>query len=124
VNSGTARRGFASMDPEKRKEVASKGGKAVHALGSAHKFTSREARAAARQRWRLRAAADPVLPCLQCPDGAKRLALCRGLCLCCYKRSLGRVRRGETTWPDLERAGLALPGKPRGSAWRAWRMGQ
>jgi general stress protein YciG len=30
--------GFASMTPEKRKAIASKGGKAAHAKGKAHKF--------------------------------------------------------------------------------------
>jgi hypothetical protein len=61
--------------------------------------------------------------CLQCPDGATGLALCRGLCTCCYKRCQGRARRSETTWPDLERAGLALPAKPHGSGWRVWPRG-
>jgi general stress protein YciG len=39
-------RGFASMSPEKKREIASKGGKAAHALGTAHKWTSEEAQAA------------------------------------------------------------------------------
>jgi len=41
-----SRRGFASMDAEKRKAIASKGGKAAHAKGRAHKFTPEEARIA------------------------------------------------------------------------------
>lgn len=45
----TARRGFASMDPEKQKEIASKGGRAAHEKGTAHKFTSEEAREAGRK---------------------------------------------------------------------------
>jgi hypothetical protein len=36
-------RGFASMTPEKRRGIASKGGKAAQALGTAHKWTSEEA---------------------------------------------------------------------------------
>lgn len=40
------RRGFASMNPEKQKEIASKGGKAAHASGNAHEFTTDEAKAA------------------------------------------------------------------------------
>ncbi|WP_438029141.1 KGG domain-containing protein [Sorangium sp. So ce233] len=40
------RRGFAAMSPERRKEIASAGGKAAHARGTAHQFTSEEARAA------------------------------------------------------------------------------
>lgn len=43
---GTARRGFASMDPAKQREIASKGGKAAHAKGTAHEFTTDEARLA------------------------------------------------------------------------------
>ena len=39
-------RGFAAMTPEKRRDIASRGGKAAHAVGTAHKFTSDEARAA------------------------------------------------------------------------------
>jgi general stress protein YciG len=39
-------RGFASMSPERRKEVCSAGGKAAHAKGKAHKFTTEEARLA------------------------------------------------------------------------------
>lgn len=42
----TAKRGFASMDPAKQREIASKGGKAAHESGNAHEFTSEEARAA------------------------------------------------------------------------------
>ena len=42
-------RGFASMDREKQKEIASKGGKAAHAQGRAHEFTPDEARNAGRK---------------------------------------------------------------------------
>jgi uncharacterized protein len=34
------------MDPEKQREIASKGGKAAHREGHAHEFTADEARAA------------------------------------------------------------------------------
>lgn len=37
------------MDPEKQKEIASKGGRAAHEKGTAHKFTSEEAREAGRK---------------------------------------------------------------------------
>ncbi len=40
------RRGFAAMDPEKQKELAARGGRAAHESGSAHRFSSEEARAA------------------------------------------------------------------------------
>lgn len=46
---GTANRGFASMDSEKQRAIASKGGKAAHASGNAHEFTSEEAREAGRK---------------------------------------------------------------------------
>jgi general stress protein YciG len=45
----TSRRGFASMSPEKQREIASKGGKAAHETGAAHEFTSEEAREAGRK---------------------------------------------------------------------------
>ncbi len=45
----TSKRGFASMDPAKQKEIASKGGRAAHAKGTAHEFTSDEARVAGRK---------------------------------------------------------------------------
>jgi general stress protein YciG len=37
------------MDPERQKEIASAGGKAAHAKGSAHEFTGEEAREAGRK---------------------------------------------------------------------------
>ena len=45
----TEDRGFASMDRSKQREIASKGGKAAHQKGSAHEWTSDEARAAGRK---------------------------------------------------------------------------
>jgi general stress protein YciG len=42
-------RGFASMDRNKQREIASKGGKAAHAKGTAHEFDSGEAREAGRK---------------------------------------------------------------------------
>jgi general stress protein YciG len=42
-------RGFASMDRVKQREIASKGGKAAHAKGTAHEWTSEEAREAGRK---------------------------------------------------------------------------
>jgi len=43
---GTSNRGFASMDPQRQREIASEGGRAAHASGNAHEFTSEEARRA------------------------------------------------------------------------------
>src|SRR5688500_4733138 len=45
----TSKRGFASMDATKQREIASKGGRAAHAKGTAHEFTSDEARVAGRK---------------------------------------------------------------------------
>lgn len=42
-------RGFASMSPERRREIASNGGKAAHAMGKAHVFTHEEASAAGKK---------------------------------------------------------------------------
>jgi uncharacterized protein len=43
------KRGFASMDQEKQRQIASKGGKIAHEKGKAHQFTSSEAREAGRK---------------------------------------------------------------------------
>lgn len=43
------KRGFASMSGEKQREIARKGGKAAHAKGTAHEWTSAEARQAGRK---------------------------------------------------------------------------
>ena len=45
----SSNRGFAAMDPEKQREIARKGGKAAHQKGTAHEFSSDEARAAGRK---------------------------------------------------------------------------
>lgn len=42
----SGKQGFASMPPERRSEIARKGGIAAHAKGTAHEWTSEEARAA------------------------------------------------------------------------------
>lgn len=46
---GKSERGFASMDPAKQREIASKGGRAAHRAGTAHEFSSDEAREAGRK---------------------------------------------------------------------------
>ncbi len=46
---GRSNRGFASMDPNKQREIASKGGRAAHAKGTAHEWSSEEARIAGRK---------------------------------------------------------------------------
>lgn len=42
-------RGFATMTPERIREIASKGGKEAHAKGVAHRFTTEEASAAGKK---------------------------------------------------------------------------
>jgi len=46
---GKEDRGFKSMDRSKQREIASKGGKAAHQKGTAHEWTSDEAREAGRK---------------------------------------------------------------------------
>lgn len=36
-------RGFASMDPQRQREISAQGGRAAHRSGNAHEFDSREA---------------------------------------------------------------------------------
>jgi uncharacterized protein len=48
------KRGFAAMDPAKQRAIASQGGRASHANGNAHEFTSEEARSAGRRRQELK----------------------------------------------------------------------
>jgi general stress protein YciG len=45
----TEARGFAGMDPAKQREIARKGGRAAHAKGTAHEWTTEEARKAGRK---------------------------------------------------------------------------
>jgi general stress protein YciG len=70
------RRGFASMSPEKQREIASKGGRAAHQKGTAHEWTSEEARSAGRKggqisrggRGRLDQADQPVAQGEEAPE--------------------------------------------------------
>jgi uncharacterized protein len=42
-------RGFASMDRNRQRQIASKGGRAAHKKGAAHQWTREEAQAAGRK---------------------------------------------------------------------------
>jgi len=42
-------RGFASMNPDKQRQIARKGGRAAHEIGTAHEWSSAEARDAGRK---------------------------------------------------------------------------
>ena len=46
---GKSKRGFAAMDPELQRQIAREGGRAAHQKGTAHEFTSEEARIAGRK---------------------------------------------------------------------------
>jgi general stress protein YciG len=63
---GDKKRGFAAMDADKKREVARKGGRAAQAKGTAHRFSSEEARHAARRKAEVmnarRQAAQPPPP--------------------------------------------------------------
>src|SRR5882757_2618318 len=48
-STNTRSRGFASMDSNKQREIARKGGRAAHEKGTAHEFTADEARAAGKK---------------------------------------------------------------------------
>lgn len=48
-DNNTSNRGFASMDADKQRDIASRGGKAAHEKGTAHEFDSEEAREAGRK---------------------------------------------------------------------------
>jgi uncharacterized protein len=45
----TSCRGFAAMDPEKQRVIASEGGRTAHLKGTAHEFNTEEARSAGRK---------------------------------------------------------------------------
>ena len=50
ADTGTkGKRGLASMDPEKAREIHRLGGQAAHRLGRAHRFTTEEARKAGKK---------------------------------------------------------------------------
>lgn len=48
-NPRSSNRGFASMDQDKQRAIAAKGGRAAHASGNAHEFSPAEARVAGRK---------------------------------------------------------------------------
>lgn len=56
-------RGFASMDSQKRREVAASGGRAAHAAGKAHQWSSDEARAASYNRTAFRGIRETRAEC-------------------------------------------------------------
>jgi uncharacterized protein len=66
------RRGFASMSPEKQREIASKGGRAAHQKGTAHEWSSEEARAAGRKGGQIsRGGRGRLVPAAQVSSGER-----------------------------------------------------
>ena len=49
MTNNTHNRGFASMSPDKQRSIASKGGRAAHQKGTAHEWSSEEAKEAGRK---------------------------------------------------------------------------
>ena len=49
MNKQKSKKGFAGMDPERQREIASMGGKAAHRSGNAHEWNSEMAREAGRK---------------------------------------------------------------------------
>ena len=68
------RRGFASMSPEKQREIASKGGRAAHEKGTAHEWTAEEARVAGRKGGQISRGGRGRLPNPSQPTGSADLA--------------------------------------------------
>ena len=63
------RRGFASMSPERQREIASKGGRAAHEKGTAHEWTAEEARRAGRKGGQVSRGGRGRLPENPAPEG-------------------------------------------------------
>lgn len=62
-------RGFAAMDAERQRAIASAGGRAAHRSGHAHEFNSDEAREAGRRGGLARSASRHAGQTLQLADG-------------------------------------------------------
>lgn len=67
-NKGSTR-GFASMDPERQRAIASAGGRAAHRSGNAHEFDAEEAREAGRRGGLARSASRASTRSVALPDG-------------------------------------------------------
>jgi hypothetical protein len=52
-----------------------------------------------------------------CVLGCGRPAICRGLCVTHLRLARQRVRRGDTTWAQLEAAGQAWQPRPPRLPW-------
>src|SRR5579864_9010705 len=101
--SGTSNRGFASMDPERQREIASKGGRAAHAKGTAHEWTADEARSAGRKGGETVSRDREHMAAIGREGGGARSANARA------RRRLGDTGRSETMVEDMSRvSGVAV----------------
>ncbi len=50
---------------------------------------------------------------IACMMSCQRIQYCRGLCTNCYQKYAKMVKKGLTTWEELESQGKAVAGKPR-----------
>ena len=62
-------RGFASMDADRQRAIASAGGRAAHRSGNAHEFDAEEARAAGRRGGLARSASRQAARSIELADG-------------------------------------------------------
>jgi general stress protein YciG len=99
--SGTSNRGFASMDRERQREIASKGGRAAHAKGTAHEWTADEARVAGRKGGETVSKDREHMAAIGREGGGARSA---------GARNRRRSENGETTVEDRSRISRSAPG--------------
>lgn len=66
---GKSARGFASMDAQRQREIASAGGRAAHRSGNAHEFDAEEARIAGRRGGLARSASRQAARSIELADG-------------------------------------------------------
>ena len=100
--SGTSNRGFASMDRDRQREIASKGGRAAHAKGTAHEWTADEARVAGRKGGETVSKDREHMAAIGREGGGARSAGARN------RRKV--EHNGETTVEDRSRVSRSAPG--------------
>src|ERR1700722_2460107 len=105
--SGTSNRGFASMDRERQREIASKGGRAAHAKGTAHEWTADEARVAGRKGGETVSKDREHMAAIGREGGGARSA---------GARNRRQSENGETTVEDRSRIARSAPGDSASSA--------
>jgi general stress protein YciG len=110
----TSKRGFASMDPAKQREIASKGGRAAHAKGTAHEFTSDEARVAGRKGGEAVSRDRAHMSAIGREGGHSRGARARAMAAGISPDSSSSVRSGDQVFEhttNSERSGFENPSR-------------